>query len=65
VVQLFERLSAHIGGAAKAVHAEAKEGEVRRSCLDAARALTVLGWRPETDLDTGLDAAVDFFRSRS
>ncbi len=32
----------------------ARAGEVRRSCLDAARADAVLGWRPEVDLHEGL-----------
>ncbi len=65
VVELYERLSATIGGTSKAIHAEAKEGEVRRSCLDASQAGRVLGWAPETSIDEGLAAAVGFFRSRS
>lgn len=65
VVELYERLSKAIGGPGKAIHAEAKEGEVRRSCLDAGLAGRVLGWEPETHIDDGLAAAVAFFRSRS
>jgi len=65
VVTLYERIWTQVGGAGKAVHADAKEGEVRRSCLDARRAHEVLGWQPSTDLDTGLAATVEFFRTRS
>jgi UDP-glucose 4-epimerase len=65
VVTLYERVAAQVERPGKAVHADAKEGEVRRSCLDASRAREVLGWRPESDLDAGLAATVDFFRSRS
>lgn len=65
VVELYERLSKAIGGPGKANHADAKEGEVRRSCLDAGLAGRVLGWRPRTQIDDGLAAAIDFFRSRS
>lgn len=36
------------------VHAEARAGEVRRSCLDPARARGALGWEPRTPLAEGL-----------
>jgi UDP-glucose 4-epimerase len=65
VLELYEHLSAAIGGPGKANHAEAKEGEVRRSCLDASKAGRVLGWEPKMAINDGLAAAVEFFRSRS
>ncbi|MFP6626888.1 MAG: NAD-dependent epimerase/dehydratase family protein [Deltaproteobacteria bacterium] len=65
VVDLFAAIKKHAGGSGKAVHAEAKEGEARRNCLDASRANYELGWLPATSLDQGLAATVDFFRSRS
>ena len=34
--------------------ADARAGEVRRSCLDAARARAALGWEPLVDLHEGL-----------
>jgi len=64
VVELFERINARVGGAGKVRHVEAKEGEVRRSSLDASLAGRVLGWAPRVPLDEGLGATVDFFRSR-
>jgi UDP-glucose 4-epimerase len=39
-------------------HADARPGEVRRSCLDASRARELLGWQPSTDLTTGLQATL-------
>jgi UDP-glucose 4-epimerase len=65
VVDLFAAIKKHAGGSGKAVHAEAREGEARRNCLDASRANHELGWLPATSLDQGLAATVDFFRSRS
>ena len=35
-------------------HAPERDGEVRRSCLDASRASTVLGWKPQIELLDGL-----------
>jgi UDP-glucose 4-epimerase len=39
----------------EAAHAEARAGEVQRSCLDAARARAELGWEAATDLEAGLE----------
>jgi UDP-glucose 4-epimerase len=70
VVELFRCINARVGGAGdagasgKVRHVEAKEGEVRRSALDASLAARVLGWAPQVSLDEGLGATVDFFRSR-
>jgi UDP-glucose 4-epimerase len=55
VLDLVERFRALDGGAAFApVHAPARAGEVRRSCLDATRAAAALGWRPQVALADGL-----------
>jgi UDP-glucose 4-epimerase len=64
VVDLFERLNRLTGGKGAARHDPPKDGEVRRSCLDASLASKALGWRPEVSIDAGLGAAADFFRSR-
>jgi UDP-glucose 4-epimerase len=40
-------------------HAEARAGEVRRSCLDAARLREALGWVPRTSLADGLRHTLD------
>jgi len=64
VVELFQHIKARVGGTGKARHVDAKDGEVRRSALDASLARHVLGWAPEVPLSDGLAATVDFFRSR-
>ena len=43
--------------------APARLGDLRRSCLDATRARTVLGWSPRTGLDEGVRRTVGYFRS--
>lgn len=42
------------GPALAPVHAKARAGEVRRSCLDASLAAELLGWTPRTGLAEGL-----------
>lgn len=64
VVELHARMRRLAGRDVLPEHAPAKDGEVRRSVLAAARAEAVLGWKPSVTLDEGLAATVDFFRSR-
>jgi UDP-glucose 4-epimerase len=41
----------------------AREGDLRRSCLDVEKAGELLGWRPQTDLKTGLAQTFEWFLS--
>lgn len=62
LLTLYRKLCDTIGCAIAAVHAPAKSGEQRRSCLDAARACAILGWWPRTTLDEGLGRTVAYYR---
>lgn len=62
VNDLYARLRQAAGVAVQAVHGPPRPGEQRRSCLAAARAARLLGWRPTVSLDEGLKRTVDFFR---
>jgi UDP-glucose 4-epimerase len=64
VVELHALLRRVTGTDILPEHAEAKEGEVRRSALSFDLASKVLGWKPNVSLEEGLSATVDFFRSR-
>jgi UDP-glucose 4-epimerase len=44
------------------IHGPAKPGETRRIYLDASRAKTLLGWKPEVELEEGLNYTVNYFR---
>lgn len=46
------------------VNAEARPGELERSCLDVERAAIQLGWRPWTELAQGIRAVLDDMASR-
>jgi UDP-glucose 4-epimerase len=61
---VFEQLCDIIGKRVSKVHGPAKEGEVRRSCLDSSRARSVLGWTPTVGLSDGLARTADFVKSR-
>lgn len=62
VLELFQLLCERIGSKAVAVHAPAKIGEQRRSCLDISRAQERLGWSPRTPLSEGMDQTVAYYR---
>jgi UDP-glucose 4-epimerase len=64
VNDLYAIIKRHAGGAGKAVHAGARDGEVLRSVVSPVLAERVLGWKPLTALADGLGETVDFFRSR-
>ena len=59
VFQLLRRLT---GSNQAEAHGPAMPGEQRRSVVDARKIERVLGWRPTTSLETGLDATVRYFR---
>ena len=58
VLELYEKLCVIAGVNLPPNHAPAKPGEQLRSCISFALAEDVMGWRPETDLDTGLEATL-------
>ena len=62
VVTIFEHVRQAVGREIAAVHGPAKTGEQRRSCLDARRALEVLGWQPQVSLADGLRRTAEFYR---
>ncbi len=59
IFQLLKRLS---GNNQPEVHGPPMAGEQRRSVIDARKLEKVMGWRPRTSLEAGLDATVRYFR---
>src|SRR5579875_1775856 len=64
VNQLYATMAAAAGSDAPPVYAEARPGELQRSCLDPSRAAQELGWKPWTSVAAGTAATVDWFRHR-
>ena len=64
VNELYDAMAAAAGFAEPAVHADARPGELDRSCLSAAKARRELGWSPKVPLAEGVRATIDWTRSR-
>ena len=64
VNRLAALLLSATGSKSEVRHGPAKQGEQRRSVVDAAKAAANLGWKPEVGLADGLGRTVEFFRSR-
>ena len=65
VNELFARLARAAGFGGQPIHAPARPGEQRRSCLDPAHAARDLGWRPSVSLDEGLARTFEFFKKEA
>lgn len=62
VVELAAAMRALDAGPFETDHAPERPGEVRRSCLDPARAAAEIGWRPRTSLGEGLRRTLEWQR---
>ena len=64
VNDLYAAMASAAGERAEVVFAPARAGEVDRSALDPSLAHALLGWTPSTALSAGVEATIDWFRSR-
>ncbi len=64
VLEVFRLLREFTGANVTAGFADAKAGDLARSCLDPTKAKKVLGWEPWTSLEDGLRRTVDWFRAQ-
>jgi UDP-glucose 4-epimerase len=62
VTSIFQVLKRLTGSNQPEEHGPPMAGEQRRSVVDARKIEKVLGWRPRTSLEAGLDATVRYFR---
>ena len=63
VNELYQTMAASAGVTTPATHAPERPGELARSALDRSRAGLHLGWEPWTDLRTGVDEVLRWFRA--
>jgi UDP-glucose 4-epimerase len=64
VQELYDSIARAVGYTEEPNHAPARPGELERSALDPGRAEIHLGWKPWTDLDTGVERTLDWFRAQ-
>ena len=62
VRQLHTAIASAVGAPDEPEFHPARLGDLKRSCLDNSRAASVLGWRPNVNLDDGVARTVTFFR---
>lgn len=59
---LFRKIQKIVGSDIEPDYADARPGEVVRSCLDSTNAKEILGWMPETPLDQGLALTFQYLK---
>lgn len=64
VEELYTSIARTTGYTDEPHHAPARPGELQRSSLDPGRAEIHLGWKPWTDLDSGVDRTLEWFRAQ-
>ena len=64
VLDLVEALAAHAEGDFSPEFADARPGEIERSCLDVTRAREALGWSAQVELAEGLEHTLAWASSR-
>lgn len=64
VNRIHALLARAAGVSAAPLHAAARLGEQRRSCIDPSAAAAAIGWRPEVRLEDGLASTLAWFRGR-
>ena len=62
ITTIFQVLKRLTGSSQPEEHGPPLPGEQRRSVVDARKIEKLLGWKPKTALDAGLDATVRYFR---
>lgn len=65
LLELTDHLEKIVGHKIERSHAEARPGEIRRSCLNASLAAQLLGWEPRFSLEQGLAETVEGFRVKA
>lgn len=64
VQELYDAIARATGYEQAPRNAPARAGELQRSALDPGRAEIHLGWKPWTDLDTGVERTLEWFQAR-
>ena len=65
VQELYDAIARVTGYQQAPRNAPARPGELQRSALDPGRAEIHLGWKPWTDLDTGVERTLEWFQARA
>ena len=61
--QLFRQMQKIVGASAEPVYAEPRQGDVRDSQADIAKARTILGYEPTISFEEGLTRTIEWYRT--
>jgi UDP-glucose 4-epimerase len=64
VNQIFAALKKHLATEIEPIYAQERLGEIHRICLNSAKAQKELGWKPQVNLDGGIQRTVEYYRQR-
>lgn len=64
VNQIFAALKKHLATEIEPIYTQERLGEIHRICLDSAKAQKELGWKPQVNLDEGIQRTVEYYRRR-
>ncbi|MEW6684717.1 MAG: NAD-dependent epimerase/dehydratase family protein [Candidatus Edwardsbacteria bacterium] len=64
VEELFQLMKKITGFEGEVEYREARSGELERSCLSFKQAQRIFGWSPKTELETGLQLTVEWFKEK-
>lgn len=64
VNQLFNEINSRLGGTFREEHGPEKPGEQQTSCLACGKIKSNFGWKPATDITTGIGKTCDWFKDR-
>lgn len=65
LLQLVERINAHLGSRIDPVHAAARVGDVKHSRADISKAQALLGYQPVIDFDAGLRRTIHWYQDKA
>jgi UDP-glucuronate decarboxylase len=63
IAELAGKVIEIVGSRSEIIHKPLPQDDPTQRCPDISRAQSVLGWRPETALETGLARTVQYFES--
>jgi len=64
VNEIFGTLKNHLATDIEPLYVPERLGEIHRICLDSTKAQKELGWKPQVDLDEGIQRTVEYYSKR-
>jgi UDP-glucose 4-epimerase len=61
---IFDMVRSSTGSTEDRINEPARPGEQRRSCIDYNKISKHLGWKPQVDLEDGIEKTVEYFKSK-